>query len=1571
MAQGQLQAVESLSVRIAPTPEQIASGTLQAQQAGVDIRGVPSAEELALERELSKDEDSYCSSDTDALLEASLVSDTKHSLMDKAKKARLEQIEADREAADAAAASSAARWGADASAYEDQHSPNLAQEPAEDPTALVDRMSHIQSELDGAKRLAKLAQEEFAAHQVKHVAAHDKLNAAVREKESMMEEEMASARSRVMAADMEVEKAVEEVAAAGHALTVALAQQATCIAAHRLAEEEATAAQAELDSATSTTKEVTEAESALAACTRRLELLHSQGAEISSAIADAAQAEERFANEEEVCLAHRVSAEVVGRSLIDEAQRIVDETGAQLQSAQRAVTSAESALRKAMDDYRAAVAQVEAEASVAMSAAGERKAAVAAQQKVDVLKAFVAMTVVLAEQRSAAADLAEEEYATALELEEKELAALARVSEATAEVVQKHSDRLLLLRDEITATEEKLAECLALDSAGSTRDSDRRELDTIQEAISAAEVNQRELEHRASEAAAHAAAAEQTLLDRKARLQARQTHQEGAALVKAEEKQKRAEEMLNAELARVRIEQERLTAAEAAESSALQNATLRKAEASRTAESALAELAQAREATVLASHDCQLADEAVTRLESALQEAQALARAARANEDEARALAIASPGIRYGASATADDSWADLTLHESKPAGTYGGTTYVHRSDSGGTTLRLSSPPRESSSARKTTISFGPDRYDDEGPPAPKWVPTSTGGNPGDGLVSTHTHAARSARSGGADQLTMDASPLRSASPDLSRRSATRAELHAESLSKANPYSEPRTLHQKGHHLNRAKQSPSRRRPGSNAAYRTAREAEREQTFQRLSSPSRARSAGIPSGSFAHPEDYMGDTHGHTFSEAMARQHSVFKRRPAAPPPATGATVRLHKNEENLYELKDRIYENSQPRYMDAVADSMVHGQQAARDRERRKAAAEAQRVADELAAEQALKIKAQAVAAATLKGKRNLGLKKKTSSRPIWERTEEQLHRRTALLEQKRKKEQNSQEQVESQAKWGADVGRLWACVNVLYRQLKLATALFEQVKYEVRTGQDQSGADSPRREMQLQQAFADICDQNSAELTLSLEQRDGLFGVLNHWRSDDQEEEHQDGDALRSTQQETERDAFYQLCYHHRGLSLSAGQCDQLLELVLAGEQQDSVVTRLTTTFEEGRKWSATINKMAASTHTATQQRWEEWEHKRNARIEGAKRRQEEAAAAELRETPELKNSFAKRALSPVGGRPAVEDANVASDERSQSVTRRKPTRVTKTTKKKPPWEVQGYRGSSAERIRSQTPQRRQRGGTEKQPVAPSPPRVYGVHTQASEEKSAKGAVEAELLRQLQWRERTVPNLSRSFASVTNGDSPDHDSMTGAADADSEGAGSPTLSPASSANSRATRDSRIPPESQLPESVAQLVSKLRSLSYGTTGQDPVKLFRRFDRKNRGGLDQREFGLAVRKGGALTRSQMSDIELRLLFQAVDKDADGFISMGELRDFVWGGEETEAAAVELVESRRHKSAAALPLTVGSSAPSSSIAGAASLQSLRSATPKRRVGSPKPLHERYATCRPLCRFIPTV
>jgi hypothetical protein len=58
----------------------------------------------------------------------------------------------------------------------------------------------------------------------------------------------------------------------------------------------------------------------------------------------------------------------------------------------------------------------------------------------------------------------------------------------------------------------------------------------------------------------------------------------------------------------------------------------------------------------------------------------------------------------------------------------------------------------------------------------------------------------------------------------------------------------------------------------------------------------------------------------------------------------------------------------------------------------------------------------------------------------------------------------------------------------------------------------------------------------------------------------------------------------------------------------------------------------------------------------------------------------------------------------------------------------------------------------------------------------------------------------------------------------------------------------------------------------KLRALSYGPKGQDPVKLFQHFDRDNSGELSLAEFKQAVRKGGHLSAASLSDHDLERLF---------------------------------------------------------------------------------------------------
>lgn len=85
----------------------------------------------------------------------------------------------------------------------------------------------------------------------------------------------------------------------------------------------------------------------------------------------------------------------------------------------------------------------------------------------------------------------------------------------------------------------------------------------------------------------------------------------------------------------------------------------------------------------------------------------------------------------------------------------------------------------------------------------------------------------------------------------------------------------------------------------------------------------------------------------------------------------------------------------------------------------------------------------------------------------------------------------------------------------------------------------------------------------------------------------------------------------------------------------------------------------------------------------------------------------------------------------------------------------------------------------------------------------------------------------------------------------------------------------------------------LSQAKRKLQSLSYGTKGQDPSKLLDLYDRDNSGNLDYGEFVAAVRKGGKLTSTMLEDDELRMIFDAVDMDGNGVVSIAELTSWVW------------------------------------------------------------------------------
>ena len=90
--------------------------------------------------------------------------------------------------------------------------------------------------------------------------------------------------------------------------------------------------------------------------------------------------------------------------------------------------------------------------------------------------------------------------------------------------------------------------------------------------------------------------------------------------------------------------------------------------------------------------------------------------------------------------------------------------------------------------------------------------------------------------------------------------------------------------------------------------------------------------------------------------------------------------------------------------------------------------------------------------------------------------------------------------------------------------------------------------------------------------------------------------------------------------------------------------------------------------------------------------------------------------------------------------------------------------------------------------------------------------------------------------------------------------------------------------------------DTVTAAKRKLRSMSYKTTAQDPRTLLRQYDRNKSGELDWTEFKSAVRKGGRVGVADVAEDVLRQLFDAVDRDGSGSVSIEELTAFVWGNQ---------------------------------------------------------------------------
>ena len=156
-----------------------------------------------------------------------------------------------------------------------------------------------------------------------------------------------------------------------------------------------------------------------------------------------------------------------------------------------------------------------------------------------------------------------------------------------------------------------------------------------------------------------------------------------------------------------------------------------------------------------------------------------------------------------------------------------------------------------------------------------------------------------------------------------------------------------------------------------------------------------------------------------------------------------------------------------------------------------------------------------------------------------------------------------------------------------------------------------------------------------------------------------------------------------------------------------------------------------------------------------------------------------------------------------------------------------------------------------------------------------------------------------RPVVAQLRLTASTTSARTAQHQFLTATVSGASVvPASAPPRSPATSPQRSTSVGSRRTNGVQLDPKIQHLRVRLRSMSYGSgrySRQDPASLFQQFDKNNSGELDQEEFFSAVRKGGGMTKRDISDGELLKLFRAVDSDGDGMINIDEFTVFVWGG----------------------------------------------------------------------------
>ena len=531
------------------------------------------------------------------------------------------------------------------------------------------------------------------------------------------------------------------------------------------------------------------------------------------------------------------------------------------------------------------------------------------------------------------------------------------------------------------------------------------------------------------------------------------------------------------------------------------------------------------------------------------------------------------------------------------------------------------------------------------------------------------------------------------------RPASRRKDVAAEAREKANPYSRPWTVHQKRHHLTRAARSPSCR--SQTPSPRRGRNGENPRAAERFRDVEERHSVHHR----ARPtslERLASPTRSRQDSRTLRRTAEAVREEGYVGEKTLGEALAMHSHgykrtgAESPFEDAEPAYE--EPSYEDLP---QVRLEQAPRYMN---------------AVEQSLE-----------QGKQRAESRKMRAEEAAAEKAERRVREEETVAARKARADYDTRKQRARSAPKSKGRRRRRGAPSCYVSQEQMA--------------EQQAGLQQRRRDAERQAEQEESRQKWGADVRRLWT----LFVALN--------------DQVSYGAETSDDEALCGVLLEHKGLALSRGQCQRLIELLRAGSDADEVVSQLTETFELGRSWSQAMRTGRAQ-QQATQRRMDEWEQARRDKVESERTRQEEEAAAELLETPLPANSFAKRA---------------------------------------------GDTGSAAVSRRSTSPTASVRSGS-------STSSRHHAHTSASLEKGTKGALEAELRRQAEWRAAANPSLDHSFAARA------------ASPAPSEG--------------------RRPLSTQ----VTLLLTKLRSLSYSANGQSPEKLFNHFDRNNSGVLEEREF---------------------------------------------------------------------------------------------------------------------------